>query len=99
MLGSRMGKTKGCRRSSGSFIKTIIVQDLRIPPGAGVHVEAHIINRSIVSIKCHIIPRPQSNVFKLLLLSNQLSKTQRLCISDKEKEQIFTFEKLEPADV
>lgn len=35
---------KGCRRSSGSFIKTIIVQDLRIPPGAGVHVEAHIIN-------------------------------------------------------
>lgn len=35
---------KGCKRSSGSFIKTIIVQDLRIPPGAGVHVEAHIIN-------------------------------------------------------
>lgn len=26
------------------FIKTIIVQDLRIPPGAGVRVEAHIIN-------------------------------------------------------
>lgn len=38
------GRKKGCWRSSGSFIKTIIVQDLRIPPGAGVHVEAHIIN-------------------------------------------------------
>lgn len=35
---------KGCGRSSGPFIKTIIVQDLRIPPGARVHVEAHIIN-------------------------------------------------------
>lgn len=37
-------KKKECGKSSGAFIKTIIVQDLRIPPGAGVHVEAHIIN-------------------------------------------------------
>lgn len=40
----RSGGKKAFRRTSGSFIKTIIVQDLRIPPGAGVHVEAHIIN-------------------------------------------------------
>ena len=40
----RVEKKEGCRRFAGSFIKTIIVQDLRIPPGAGVHVEAHIIN-------------------------------------------------------
>lgn len=38
------GENKRCGRSSGPFIKTIIVQDLRIPPGARVHVEAHIIN-------------------------------------------------------
>lgn len=31
-------------RSSGAFIKTIIVQNSRIPPGARAHVEAHIIN-------------------------------------------------------
>ena len=37
-------KKAECRRSSGSFIKTIIVQDFRIPPVAGVHVKAHIIN-------------------------------------------------------
>ena len=44
MLGNRGKKKKECGRSSGTFIKTIIVQDLKIPPGAGVHVEAHIIN-------------------------------------------------------
>lgn len=35
---------KECRRSSVFFIKTIIVQELSIPPGARVHVETHIIN-------------------------------------------------------
>lgn len=43
-IAERGEKKNECRRSSGSFIKTIIVQDFRIPPVAGVHVKAHIIN-------------------------------------------------------
>lgn len=44
------------------------------------------------------ITKPQSDVFKLLILSTQHSKTQRL-INDKDKHQILTFKKQKQANV
>ena len=41
----------------------------------------------------------QSDVFRLLLLSNEQSKAKILLIIDKEIMQILLFQKLEPANV
>lgn len=41
----------------------------------------------------------QSDVFRLLLLSNEQSKAKVLFINDKEIMQILLFQNLEPANV
>lgn len=41
----------------------------------------------------------QSDVFRLLLLSNEQSKAKALFINDKEIMQILLFQNLEPANV
>lgn len=48
-------------------------------------------------VKClRQFAKAQGDVHKLLVLSNQQVKTPKHFIYDKENQQIFTFDKLEP---